>query len=59
MFPNDNEMIIIRIKVVITLGGRRQKDKMEEFYLENVSYCQCLIITLKRFINIYYIILNK
>lgn len=34
MFPNDNEMIIIRIKVVITLGGRSQMDKMEEFYIE-------------------------
>lgn len=37
MSPNDNEIVVLRIQVVITLGGRSPVDKMEEFHIDHVT----------------------
>lgn len=59
MFLNGNEMIVIRIKGVMVLGGRYLMDKVE-FYKDMLVIVNVLIIILSfRFIDIYCRILNK
>lgn len=59
MFSNGNEMIVIRIKGVMALGGRHPMDKAE-FHKDMLVTVNVPIITLSsRLTDIYCRILNK